>query len=123
MRVVAGILGVLVASFGLLGLFFPSRLLAFIARWQSQAGLYVATFVRLLLGVALVLSAPGSRTPDFLRVLGIIVIVAGIATPLIGLRRFEALLRWWSESDESYLRAYSFVLLALGGSIVWAVAP
>lgn len=123
MDLVAGILGLLVAGFGFLGVFFPSRLIAFIARSQSQAALYVASFVRLVLGIALVLSAAGSRAPGLLQFLGVVLIIAAIATPLVGLRRFEALLRWWSENDDAYLRAYSLVLLALGASIVWALAP
>jgi hypothetical protein len=121
MATVAAVLGLLLVLLGVVGLVSPSNLLAFVARWQSRGGLYVATLLRLVLGGALLLAAPQSQAPEFLRVVGVIAIVAGLATPLVGLRRFEALLRWWSGLPLGFVRAWSTVVLALGASIVWAV--
>ena len=51
----------------------------------TPAGLYAAAGLRLVLGTALFLAAPTSRTPKMLRILGVVIFVAGLATPLIGI--------------------------------------
>ena len=69
-----------------LGLIAPASLLAVSRPFLNPAGLYAAAGLRLVLGTALFVSAPASRAPTALRVLGVIVIVGGIATPLIGVK-------------------------------------
>ena len=89
----------------------------------SSIYLLPVLLIVLLLGVALIFSAPESRAPSLLAVLGVVTIVAGLVTPLFGLRRFAALLRWWSERPPALVRAWCVLVLLLGAGLVWAVAP
>jgi hypothetical protein len=115
--------GVFLVALGLTGMASPPRLFAFVARWQSQPGLYTAAGIRILLGVALILAAPDSRAPHYLQAFGGIALLAGVATPFFGLRRFAALLAWWREQDAAIVRLWCLVVTLVGCSFVWAVFP
>ena len=62
---------------------FPSSIISFVSRWQTQAGLYLAAIIRIVLGVASLFTASTSRAPLYLHILGVVAVVAGIATPFL----------------------------------------
>jgi len=123
MDFVVAFFGMFLVLLGFGGIASPTWLVGLVGRLQTPAGLYFAMGLRLLLGVALIFSAPESRAPSLLAVLGVVTIVAGLVTPLFGLRRFAALLRWWSERPPALVRAWCVLVLLLGAGLVWAVAP
>ena len=45
---------------------------------MTPAGLYAITVLRIAIGLVFVFAAPASRTPRTLRVLGLVVIIAGL---------------------------------------------
>ena len=87
MTLVALILSLLLAALGALGVASPSRFIAVVRYFETPAGLYVAAAIRVVLGVALYSSAPASRAPELMRILGSIITVAGVATPFLGRSR------------------------------------
>jgi hypothetical protein len=123
MEFVVAFFGLFLVVLGFGGLAFPSWLVGLVGRLQTPAGLYFAAGVRLVLGVALIFSAPDSRAPSLLAVFGVVAIVAGLVTPLFGLRRFAAILEWWSGRPPALVRAWCVIVLLLGAGLVWAVAP
>ena len=123
MSVIAAVSGLLIIAMGVLGAVSPPRLLALVARLQSQRGLYVVAALRVVIGAALVMAAAGSRAPAFLRILGVVSVIAGVATPFFGVHRFQAVLSWWALRPAVLVRLWCLVVLLLGAAIVWAVAP
>lgn len=123
MAFVVGLFGLFVSALGIGGVLSPARLLALVTRVQSQQGLYFIAALRLLLGVALLLAAPGSRVPLYLQVLGAISVLSGAVTPFFGVRRFEAILDWWRRQGDGVVRLWSLFVLLFGASLVWAVLP
>lgn len=123
MTIVAFVLSLLVAALGALGLISPMRLLDIVRHFQSQTGLYAAAAFRVVLGGALFFAAPSSRAPKFLRILGIIILVAGLFTPLFGVERFHQLLSWWSGQGATFMRVWAAFALGFGLFLVFAVAP
>jgi len=70
----------------------------------QRAGSGASAFtLALLSGVAIglffVLAAPASRAPLTIRVLGLIVIIAGLSTPWFGVARSQAVLDWMASAD------------------------
>ena len=110
-------------TLGALGVASPGRLVALVARVQGPAGLFTAGALRLVVGVALLLAADASRAPLYFQIFGAVAIAAALSTPLIGLPRFEALLRWWTARPQGLLRAWAAVVLAIGASFLWALSP
>jgi hypothetical protein len=123
MAYLALLFSLLVAAVGALGLASPPRLLGFVRRFESPAGLYAAAGFRILMGLALLLAASGSRAPTAVAVLGIVILGAGIATPLVGLERFRNLLAWWAGRSPGFMRAWAGVALAFGLWLAYAVFP
>jgi hypothetical protein len=69
MSIVVSLFGIFFAILGVSGLIFPSSIIAFVSRWQTQAGLYLAAIIRIVLGVACAWRIPNysrnSRYFDF----------------------------------------------------------
>jgi len=123
MAILALVLSLFVAALGVVGLISPLRLLEIVRQFQSQVGLYAAAALRVVLGLALFLAAPASRLPKILRILGIIILVAGLFTPLIGVERAHRLLSWWSGRGAMFMRVWATFALAFGLFLAYAVAP
>ena len=96
---------------------------AFAFRWHTQTGLYPATIIRIVLGFVLLFAATTSRAPFYFYILGVVGVVAGVATPFIGLHRFKAVLDWWSRQSSVLIRLWLAVVVIFGLSLVWAVWP
>src|SRR5512140_1906462 len=79
---------------GVAGLVAPDRLMAAVAVAApyvlTPVGLYVIGALRVGMGIVLILAARNSRAPTALRVIGAVVFVAGLATPLFGVERSRA---------------------------------
>lgn len=123
MTLVALVLSLSVAVLGAVGLVSPPRLFAIVRSFQTPVGLYLAAALRLVLGAALFLAAPASRAPEFLRILGVVIVVAGLITPLFGLDRFRRLLDWWAAQGPIFVRVWATFALAFGLLLAYALVP
>lgn len=123
MTLAVALFGLFLAALGATGLAAPQRLLALVARAQSELGLYSIAGFRLLVGATLVFAAPTSRAPLYLEILGVVTLASGILTPFLGVRRFRAVLDWWRGRPPSLVRLWSGLVLLFGLSLVWAVFP
>jgi hypothetical protein len=122
MQLVALALSVLVALSGALSFIAPVRALDIARVFDSRGGLYAIAAIRLVLGAVLFLAGPGSRQPGVVRVFGVLIGVAGIITPFVGLDRQRRLLNWWSARGLGFQRAWAAVGFAFGLFLVYAVA-
>ena len=123
MALIAALFGFLIVALGALGVVSPQRLLALVERSQSERGLYAVAAIRVVMGVVLFLAAAGSRAPAFLRILGVIAVLAGVVTPFFGIERVQAVLSWWSLRAPVVLRSWCLAVVLLGAAIILAVAP
>jgi uncharacterized membrane protein YidH (DUF202 family) len=123
MTLVALVICLLLSAMGALGVASPSRLLAVVRRFQTPTGLFFVAAIRIVLGLALLFTAPTSRAPELIRILGVVIIVMGIITPFFGLERFRRLLDWWSAQGPAFVRVWAIVALALGLALAYAIVP
>jgi hypothetical protein len=120
-KTLALIVGAVVIALGVVGLVAPGVLVTIGRASVTAVGLYVVAAVRVGIGLLLMRVAPASRFPRSLRVLGAIVVVAGLLTPLLGTDRARAILDWWFALGPAYLRLAAAIALVFGGLIVYAV--
>jgi hypothetical protein len=113
--------GLAILVIGLLGVMRPDALLSFVRRWQTWSGVWTAAVLRVAFGAALWLTAPSSRTPVTLQVLGVVSLVSGVALPLLGVSGFAAIVRWWARQSAAFRRAWAGVACAVGGFVLWSV--
>ena len=123
MAVLALFAGLLIAAEGALGLVAPSAFVRMVQFFQLPPVIYVAAVVRVMIGIVLVRTAPASRAPRFLRVLGLFVAIGGLITPLVGARAAEVILGWWGSGGPAVIRVWAGFALALGVIISYAVTP
>ena|SRR5262245_35254714 len=123
MWIVAFTFSLVVAALGALGVVAPGSLGAVVATLLTLTGLYVAAALRIVLGAALFVAAPASRFPRTFRVIGIPIVVAGLATPLVGVERARAIVEWETARGLMFMRIPATFALALGLFLVYAMAP
>jgi hypothetical protein len=122
-EVLALLVGLFIAAVGMLGVASPHGLLTAVRFIVTPRGLYLVAALRVVFGVVLVLVAPSSRAPRVLRLLGVVMLVAGLTTPLFGVDRAHAMLDWWSARGSTFMRLWAGLPVALGAFVVYAVAP
>lgn len=123
MSVLALALSLCVAALGAIGIASPFRLLSVVRYFQSPAGIYAAAAIRLVFGLALIVSSPTSRAPALIRTIGVIILVAGLITPFFGRERFRNLLDWWSSRGIGFIRAWAGFAFLFGVSLAYALTP
>jgi uncharacterized protein YjeT (DUF2065 family) len=123
LNVAVMIIGMAVAGLGVIGVVAPSVLLDFGKSLLTDNGLYVVAAVRVAIGVLLLLAARNSRMPRTLRAIGLVIIVAGLLTPLFGVVRSAAMLDWFSSQGTAIIRVVAMCAIAIGAFIVYAIRP
>jgi hypothetical protein len=119
-KLIALVIAALLILFGLTGVLWPEGLLGLAKSSFTSTGIYVLAIVRMLLGILLLLAARATRTPKTVRVIGIIIFVAGVATALLNGERAQLLKDWMLERGPDFLRIAACFPLALGFFILVA---
>jgi hypothetical protein len=121
MRIVAGLIGALIAGLGMLGILDPAAFMEVVAVFQTPTMIYAAAGIRLAFGVALIVAAGASRWPSYLRLLGGIIFIAGMVTPFGGPWLGRTLLDLWPSWGPGVVRAWGVIATVLGSLVVYAV--
>jgi hypothetical protein len=116
-------LGFVIAAIGVLGIAAPLVLLELGRSLQSAGAIYVVATLRVALGAILIWAAPDSRTPRTLRIIGVLIIVAGVITLFFDVDRSRAMLDWWSTQSSFFTRAWLTMAVIFGLFIAYAAAP
>ena len=122
MALMALVIGLLLVVQGIVGLVAPDLFVSTLQFIQRPPAIYLTAVIRVLFGVVLIRAAPGSRAPNFLRVLGFIILIGGLLTPFVGIPFAHIIFDWWSAGGPGLVRGCAGFSLALGVGIVYAVA-
>jgi uncharacterized membrane protein len=123
MKLLAGAMALIIAAAGVVGIVSPSLVLELARSLLVPGALYVVAAVRVIFGIVLVLVASASRLPKTIRVLGIIITVAGVLTPFFGVERSHAVFDWWSSQSALFMRAWSGLAVLFGLFVIYALTP
>jgi hypothetical protein len=113
----------LILSLGLLALVLPSRFAGLVAALQAPPLLYLAALLRFSVGVSLLFAASISRARFALFFLGSVMVLGGIATPIVGQGMARPILDAWQQGGDVIVRGWGLAAFALGGFLLWALAP
>lgn len=120
-KVLATIMGALVATIGVVGIVVPATLLEFGQSLQTPSALYVVAAIRVLFGALLIWVASTSRMPRTLRVIGVVIVVAGLLAPLFGVERSQAMLSWFSSQGPLFMQAWASLAVIFGLFVVYVL--
>lgn len=126
MKILAFVFGLLIGAVGAVGIVAPSGLVWVAEHSVTSGAFYVIATVRVAFGLVLISAASVSRAPKTLRILGYVILIAGITTALMGLvamERAHAIIEWWLRQESGVVRLTGIPLLALGGYVAYACAP
>lgn len=119
MRLLGLVIGALVILASAISFAAPDLRLSLEGSMMTPAGLYAIAAFRIAMGLVFVLAAPASRAPRTIRVLGLIVIIAGLTTPLFGVARALAVMNRLASAGPLLMRLDASVGMALGGFLVY----
>jgi hypothetical protein len=105
---------------GLTGVLWPEGLMGLMTYSFTSTGIYVAAISRMVLGGLLLVAAQATRTPKTVRVIAVIIFLAGVATALINPDRAQLLKDWWLSHGPDPLRIAACFPLAVGFFILVA---
>ena len=119
MRLLGLVIGALVILASAISFAVPDQRLSLERSLMTPAGLFAIAALRIGIGLVFVLAAPASRAPRTLRVLGVVVIMAGLATPWFGVARATAALNWFASAGPLLMRLNAGVGMAIGVFLVY----
>jgi hypothetical protein len=119
MRWLGLVIGALVILVSAISFAAPDLRLSLERSVMTPTGLYAIAALRIAIGLVFVFAAPASRAPRPLRVLGLIVIIAGLSTPWFGVARAVAVVNWLASAGPLLTRLDAIVGMALGGFLVY----
>jgi hypothetical protein len=122
-KTLAFVISFCIMAVGAAGILAPSGLVWVARHSITPVDLYVIAGVRVSFGVLLLSVASASRAPRTLRVVAFIPLVAGIATPFVGVERAPVIIGWWAQQGSGVVRDTAALVLALGGFFAYACAP
>lgn len=114
-------MALLIAALGVVGVASPALLLEFGQSLRTPSALLVAAAIRIIFGAVLVWVASASRMPRTLRVIGVLMIIGGVLTPVFGVERFQELLSWFSNQGPLLMRAWASVAVIFGLFLAYVV--
>jgi hypothetical protein len=120
-KALALLVGLLVAALGLVGIVAPGVLVTIGLHSVTPLGLYVVAALRVAIGLVLLGASSASRMPRTLRGFGILILAAGLATPLFGLERAHAFMNWWLTPGLVFVRLSAVLALTFGSFLIYAV--
>ena len=114
MKAIALFIAALMVLLGLTGVLWPEGLMQLATYSFSRTGMYVVAAARIVIGALLFFAASSTRTPKTVRVIGIIILLAGIGTALIPIERALEMKDWWIARGPDMLRIAACLPLAVG---------
>jgi hypothetical protein len=123
MTLIALILCLFITAVAAVGVVSPPRLLGVLRKTEKIRGLIILGVLRVVLGIALIFSAPTSRAPELIGIVGVIVIIRGVTLPLIGVDRVRRLLEWVSAKGPGFLRGWALLAMGIGVWLLYALFP
>ena len=120
MRIAALLLAIFTIVASIAGIVSPDTMMTLRRSYYTPDGLYVASAVRIAMGLVLIMAASNSRWPRILRAFGAVMCLQGISANLLGPERARAILEW-EGTHTALLRAGATVALISGCFIAFAV--
>ena len=112
MKTLAFSVALVIMAIGTVGILVPSGLVWIAQHSVTSGAFYVIATVRVAFGLILISVASVSRAPKTLRILGYVILIAGIMTALTGLvaiERARAIIEWWSQQGPSVSVSRAFL--------------
>ncbi|MFB3819727.1 MAG: hypothetical protein ACE147_18885 [Candidatus Methylomirabilales bacterium] len=114
------LVGLALAGLGAVSAAVPRQFHRLLLLVEQKRWLNLAMLLRLLIGVVMLAAAPGTRLPRFVLAAGIVTLLSGLLSPLLGHDRLVRMAAWWARRPDGLVRLWGLLAFALGLLIVYA---
>jgi len=112
--------GLALAGLGAVSAAVPRQFHRLLFLAKQRRWLNLGMLLRILVGVLMIAAAPAARLPRFVLVVGILTLLSGLLSPLLGHDRLLRMAEWWARRPDRLVRLWGLVALALGILMVYA---
>jgi hypothetical protein len=119
-NLIVALIGWIIVAIGLLGIARPYLMPEAVLGWPPDLLLYVTVGTRIVLGLLLFFAAPSCRLPRFTRVIGVIAVLSGIVSALIGANRLESIVQWMAAKPSGVIRLLYAFDIVLGAFLAYS---
>ena len=120
MNLIVALIGWIIVAIGLLGIARPHLIPTAVLAWPPDLLVYITVGTRIVLGLLLFFAAPSCRLPRFTRVIGVIAVLSGIVSALIGASRLESIVQWMSAKPSGVIRLMYTLDIILGAFLAYS---
>ena len=114
------LIGLLLAVLGVAYILEPKILKLILAFFQVEKRVYIASGIRILIGIILLAGAPQCRMPWIVVIIGILALVSGVLALILGVEKCKEMIKKFEEKPTKTLRMLSLIPIALGLILLYA---
>jgi len=113
-------MGIIMSGFGVAFLLDQNLLKRYISYFFDEKKLRIGTIIKIIIGILFVMAAPGCEGTGFIRLVGIITIIAGIIPLVSGMEKTKNMLTWVSNRPKKTVRTMGIVYVVFGALVIFA---
>jgi len=89
--------------------------------FADKTGMWIATAIRVVLALGLFAAAAESKAPMLLRILGLLILIVGIAMPILGLDWHRRMIEWWLARKRTVQLACGAAAFVFGIGLIYLI--
>ena len=121
MVALALILCAAIAAFGVIVIVKPALAHEWTRLLADKTGMWIATAIRAVLGLGLLAAASESKAPGILKVLGLLMLIVAILTPILGVDRHRRMIDWWLGRKQSVQMLCGAAAFVFGIALIYLI--
>ena len=121
MIALALILCAAIAAMGVVLIFKPALAHDLTRLLSDKTGMWIATAIRVVLGLGLLAAAAESKAPMLLRILGLLILIVAIVVPILGLDRHRRMIDWWLARPRTVQMLCGAVAFVVGVGLIYLI--
>ena len=114
------VIAILISAFGIIFILKPHLLNQIMSSLAQGKRIYAAAVIETLMSVILLLAASEARKVGWIVLLGVIYLLGGILTFVLGLEKVKSIIDWWQSRSILVLQFWSILLLLFGVLILYS---
>ena len=120
MDVVVKIIGIVIVALALAYLLKPEIMEYLMEFFKEGKRIYLAGLIRVVLAIVLLVAARGCDSPRMVVFFGILFLISGLLTFIIGPERAKSIINWYQGQSPLVLRLLALIALVIGVAIIYS---
>ena len=120
MVILVKLFGIVVVVMGIIFLINQKAIKQYMSFWRQGKRLKIGGVLAIPFGILFLIAAPQCRLTGLITVLGIWSLIKGVLLLILGQKKMNTYLDWWSSKPISVMRLLSLIMLAFGALLIYS---